>query len=119
MFFDWFPLCSRAFNDASAAYQNAIRWKVAGDTAHADAAVGILNDWVATCANITGDSNRALAAGTRNKWFNRSALLYVHIFYVLRRVRCTLIFNEANRYHVRNLATPETNVIRSYVFGVL
>jgi len=35
----------RAQRDASAAYLNALRWLISGDTAHADCAVRILNGW--------------------------------------------------------------------------
>lgn len=54
---------SKAFNDAAAAFQLAIRWKVTGDTAYADKSIAILNAWASTCKSITGDSNRALGAG--------------------------------------------------------
>src|ERR1035437_2619852 len=36
---------SIAMNDAAAAYQNALVWKISGDKAHADNAVNILNAW--------------------------------------------------------------------------
>jgi hypothetical protein len=51
------------YNDIHAAYQNAVRWKVSGDTAHADAARDILNAWSATLKTIDGDADRFLAAG--------------------------------------------------------
>ncbi|PTN10122.1 alginate lyase family protein [Mangrovibacterium marinum] len=64
---------SRAFNDVAAAYQNAIRWKVTGDVAHANKAIQILNAWASTCKSITGDSNRALAAGIYGYQFANAA----------------------------------------------
>lgn len=54
---------SRAFNDAAAAYQLGLRWKISGDDIYAKAAVNILNAWASTCKRISGDSNTALAAG--------------------------------------------------------
>ena len=54
---------SRAFNDAAAAYQLALRWKISGESQYAQAAVNILNAWASTCEKISGDSNTALAGG--------------------------------------------------------
>ncbi|WP_207514596.1 alginate lyase family protein [Longitalea luteola] len=54
---------SRAMNDAAAAYQLAIRWKIEGDTRYADNAILILNAWAATCKKLSGDPNVFLAAG--------------------------------------------------------
>ncbi|SDD12178.1 alginate lyase family protein [Niabella drilacis] len=54
---------SRAMNDAAAAYQLALRWKISGDDTYAATAIAILNAWAVTCKSINGDSNSALAAG--------------------------------------------------------
>lgn len=54
---------ARAFNDAAAAYQLALRWKISGDAQFAQAAINILNAWASTCERISGNSNVALAAG--------------------------------------------------------
>jgi hypothetical protein len=51
------------YNDIHATYQNALRWKVSGDPAHADAARDILNAWSGTLQTLTGDADRFLAAG--------------------------------------------------------
>ncbi len=51
------------YNDAAAAYQNALRWKVTGNVAHANKAVEILNAWGYTLTAITGNADRFLAAG--------------------------------------------------------
>lgn len=64
---------STAFNDAAAAYQNAIRWKVTGDVAHANKAIQILNAWASTCTSIIGDSNKALGAGLYGYQFANAA----------------------------------------------
>jgi len=42
----------RAQNDANAAYLNALRWIISGDTAHADCAVRIFNAWAETVSEI-------------------------------------------------------------------
>jgi hypothetical protein len=42
----------RADLDAHAAYLNAIRWYISGDTSHADAAVRILNAWSAAVSQV-------------------------------------------------------------------
>jgi hypothetical protein len=55
--------CALLYNDAAAAYQNALRWKVTGDVAHANKAVEILNAWGYTLTGITGNADRYLAAG--------------------------------------------------------
>ena len=54
---------SRAMNDAAAAYQTAVRWKITGDTNYANKSIQILNAWASTCTGIDGDSNQSLAAG--------------------------------------------------------
>jgi hypothetical protein len=51
------------YNDVHAAYQNALRWKITGDTAHADTARDICNAWSRTLTTITGNSDANLAAG--------------------------------------------------------
>lgn len=50
-------------HDAHAAYANAIRWKISGNTAHANKAIEILNAWGNTLTLIDGNSNKTLAAG--------------------------------------------------------
>ena len=42
----------RAQDDANAAYLNALRWIISGDTAHADCAARILNDWAKTVSEV-------------------------------------------------------------------
>ncbi|MFB9662014.1 alginate lyase family protein [Glycomyces mayteni] len=51
------------YNDIAAAYQNALRWRVAGTTAHRDKAIEILNGWSHTLTSVTGNADRFLAAG--------------------------------------------------------
>jgi autotransporter-associated beta strand protein len=52
-----------AYQDAAAAYQLSLRWRITGDNNCANAATNILNAWAGTCTNVTGDSNYALAGG--------------------------------------------------------
>ncbi|NIK61650.1 alginate lyase family protein [Kribbella shirazensis] len=51
------------YNDVHAAYQNALRWRVQGTTAHGDCARNILNAWSARLTTVTGNADRFLAAG--------------------------------------------------------
>ncbi len=53
----------RAQNDANAAYLNALRWIIAGDTTHADCAVRILNAWSETVAEIPKGDNQPGLSG--------------------------------------------------------
>lgn len=54
---------SHAMNDAAAAYQLGLRWKISGDATYAQTAVNILNAWANTCVKVSGDPNVALGAG--------------------------------------------------------
>ncbi|KAB5518162.1 putative GPI anchored protein [Coniochaeta sp. 2T2.1] len=51
------------YRDASAAYVNAIYWKVTGDTQYADNAGKILDAWSGTLKQIWGSSDKFLASG--------------------------------------------------------
>ncbi len=64
---------SKLFNDIAAAYQNALRWKIAGTTANADKAVQILNAWSSTLKSIQGTSDRFLASGIYGYEFANAA----------------------------------------------
>ncbi|MFE2430958.1 alginate lyase family protein [Streptomyces sp. NPDC059373] len=59
--------------DIAAAYQNALRWKVTGDTAHADAARDILNAWSAKMTTLDGSADRFIAAGIHGYQFANAA----------------------------------------------
>ncbi|WP_329322277.1 alginate lyase family protein [Streptomyces sp. NBC_01262] len=59
--------------DIHAAYQNALRWKVTGDTAHADAARDILNAWSAKLTTLDGSADRFIAAGIHGYQFANAA----------------------------------------------
>lgn len=48
---------------AAMAYQNALRWKIGGTQANADAAVRILMAWARGNRWVSGDTNLSLAAG--------------------------------------------------------
>ncbi|WP_256709389.1 RICIN domain-containing protein [Paenibacillus sp. FSL H8-0548] len=51
------------FNDIARAYQNALLWKIGGNTANGDTARDILNAWSSTLTTITGNADRYLASG--------------------------------------------------------
>ncbi|WP_433173751.1 alginate lyase family protein [Actinoallomurus sp. CA-150999] len=63
------------YNDIAAAYQNALRWNVAGTTANGDCARDILNAWSAKLTTVTGDADRFLAAGIYGWEFANAAEL--------------------------------------------
>jgi hypothetical protein len=63
------------YNDIHAAYQNALRWKIAGTTANGDAARNILNAWSAKLTTVTGNADRFLAAGIYGYQFANAAEL--------------------------------------------
>ncbi|WP_330309979.1 MULTISPECIES: alginate lyase family protein [unclassified Streptomyces] len=63
------------YNDIHAAYQNALRWHVSGDTAHADTARDILNAWSARLTKLEGSADRFLASGLYGYQFANAAEL--------------------------------------------
>ena len=64
-----------AARGATMAYQNALRWKIEGNTSCAAAGVRILKAWANTCKLVSGDSNWALAAGLYGYEFAQAAEL--------------------------------------------
>ncbi|MFF9031262.1 alginate lyase family protein [Streptomyces iakyrus] len=63
------------YNDIHAAYQNALRYHVSGDQAHADTAVAILNAWSGKLTRLEGSADRFLAAGLYGYQFANAAEL--------------------------------------------
>jgi hypothetical protein len=63
------------YNDIHAAYQNALRWNIAGTKANGDTAVRILNAWSAKLTTVTGNADRFLAAGIYGYQFANAAEL--------------------------------------------
>lgn len=63
------------YNDIHAAYQNALRWRITGDTAHADAARDILNAWSAKLTKLDGTADRYILAGIHGYQFANAAEL--------------------------------------------
>lgn len=51
------------YNDIAAAYADGLDWKISGDTAKANKAVGIFNAWSSSLVQITGTSDKYLASG--------------------------------------------------------
>ncbi|MGK5693694.1 alginate lyase family protein [Streptomyces sp. URMC 128] len=66
---------SLLYNDIAAAYQNALRWQIAGTAANGDCAVRILNAWANTLTSIQGTADRFLAAGIYGWQFANAAEL--------------------------------------------
>ena len=64
-----------AARGAAMAYQNALRWKISGERAHADAAVRILMQWCDVTEAVTGNTNISLAAGLYGYGFANAAEL--------------------------------------------
>ena len=64
--------CARG---AAMAYQNALRWKIGGTKANADAAVRIMMAWANACKGLGGDTNVSLAAGIYGHEFANAAEL--------------------------------------------
>lgn len=63
-----------AMNDAAAAYQMALLWKLTGDTKYADNSVKVMNEWAKNCKGITSnDANQMLAAGAQGYTFANAA----------------------------------------------
>ena len=64
--------CARG---AAMAYQNALRWKIGGTQANADAAVRIMMQWAHQCKGLGGDTNISLASGIYGHEFANAAEL--------------------------------------------
>ena len=53
-------------NDAAAAYQLALRWRLSDNPIYADASVAILNEWASKCQKVAAnDNNQYLCLGFR------------------------------------------------------
>ena len=63
------------YNDVHAAYQNALRRHVTGESAYGDTAVAILNAWSAKLTSLQGSADRFLAAGLYGYQFANAAEL--------------------------------------------
>lgn len=63
------------YNDIHAAYQNALRWHITGESAYGDTAVAILNAWSAKLTALAGSADRFLAAGLYGYQFANAAEL--------------------------------------------
>ncbi|MFJ9584076.1 alginate lyase family protein [Streptomyces acidicola] len=93
------------YNDIHAAYQNALRWKIAGTTANGDAAVRILNAWSSTLTTVTGNADRFLAAGIYGYQFaNAAELMRDHSGFDLNRFRTMMlnVFYPLNNQFLNN-----------------
>ncbi|MFD9983549.1 alginate lyase family protein [Streptomyces massasporeus] len=80
------------YNDIHAAYQNALRFHVSGEEAHADTAVAILNAWSEKLTRLDGSADRFLAAGLYGYQFaNAAELVRDHGDFELERARELLL----------------------------
>ncbi|MFD5480855.1 alginate lyase family protein [Streptomyces hawaiiensis] len=80
------------YNDIHAAYQNALRFHVSGEEAHADTAVAILNAWSGKLTRLEGSADRFLAAGLYGYQFaNAAELVRGHGDFELERARELLL----------------------------
>lgn len=61
------------YNDTAAAYACALRWKITRDRDYAEKALEILNAWSSTLKQVTGSSDKALAAGFYGYQFANAA----------------------------------------------
>ncbi|MDC0773101.1 alginate lyase family protein [Streptomyces sp. HD] len=101
------------YNDIHAAYQNALRWKITGDTAHADAARDICNAWSGTLKGIAGGSEVVLLAGIYGYQFaNAGELIRGYPGFDLARFQDMLVkhFYPMNHWFINR----ETNCIGHY-----
>jgi hypothetical protein len=87
------------YNDIAAAYQNALRWKVAGTAANGDCAVRILNAWANKLTSIEGTADRYLAAGIYGWQFaNAAELMRGYAGFDLARFQKMMV----NVFYVKN-----------------
>jgi hypothetical protein len=101
------------YRDVHAAYQNALRWKITGDTAHADTARDICNAWSGTLKGIGGGSEVTLLAGIYGYQFaNVGELMRGYPGFDLARFQDMLVkhFYPVNRH----MMYRKTNCIGHY-----
>ena len=92
---------------AAMAYQNALRWKIGGTTANADAAVRILMAWARGNRWVSGDTNLSLAAGIYGyELANAAELMRDYEGWSQED------FNEFCRYMVRTWYNPAIDFLR-------
>jgi len=107
----------KVMNDAAAAYQNALRWKIAGTTANADKAIQILNAWAATCVSIEGDANGSLATGLYGYQLANAAEIMRGYsgwsssdFNAFKTFMVNVFYTDANDFLVRHHGTCDTYI---------
>lgn len=80
------------YKDIHAAYQNALRWHITGERAHADTAVAVLNAWSGTLTQVAGSADRFLAAGLYGyQYANAAELVRDHEDFEAERFRRMLL----------------------------
>ncbi|TLS46969.1 Tat pathway signal sequence domain protein [Streptomyces montanus] len=98
------------YNDIHAAYQNALRYHVSGDSAHADTAVVILNAWSAKLTKVSGSADRFLLAGLQGyQAANAAELVRDHPDFELGRFQKMMLdvfYSVSEDFLVRHNGTP-------------
>ncbi|MER6422700.1 alginate lyase family protein [Streptomyces sp. NPDC001137] len=96
--------------DIHAAYQNALRYHVGGDSAHADTAVAILNAWSAKLTKVSGSADRFLLAGLQGyQAANAAELVRDHPDFELGRFQKMLVdvfYSVSEGFLLRHNGTP-------------
>ena len=92
---------------AAMAFQNALRWKIGGTRAHADAAVRILMAWARGNRWVSGDTNVSLAAGIYGYELANAAELMRDYEGWSRED-----FDEFRRYMIRTWYNPAIDFLR-------
>ena len=92
---------------AAMAYQNALRWKIGGTQANADAAVRILMAWARGNRWVSGDTNLSLAAGIYGHELANAAELMRDYEGWSRED-----FNEFRQYMIRTWYNPSIDFLR-------
>lgn len=103
------------YHDIHAAYQNALRWKITGDTAHADTARDICNAWSGQLKGIAGGSEVVLLAGIYGYQFaNAGELMRDYPGFDLARFQDMLVNNFYPMNHQFMNRYLKTNCIGHY-----
>jgi hypothetical protein len=80
------------YYDIHAAYQNALCWKITGQTAHAQAAVAILNAWSGKLTKLAGSTDVDIAAGIYGyQWCNAAEIMRGYPRFDLERFKTMML----------------------------
>jgi hypothetical protein len=96
------------YNDAAVAYACALVWNISGDRAFADSAINILNAWSRTLTDITGTSDKYLAAGLYGYQLANAAELETDFFESKSVVAANAELARSGRWADELIHTPKT-----------